>query len=146
MGFDSSTAMRNVLRAAKDEAHRHGHLVEPSHLVLAMVRSPDSGAYRLIQCAVSPPSIEVDLLRLVSTEAVQPDGVATTVPMSPTAKTAVEKSMSDVMDRDLRWNTSDLLLGILRDGQNETATLLQHNGVTLELVESLVAGSEDFFD
>jgi ATP-dependent Clp protease ATP-binding subunit ClpA len=146
MGFDSSTAMRQVLRLAQENARRHGHLVEPSHLVLAIVHTSDSGAHRLIQRAIPPDSIEADLLRLVSTEAVQPDGVPAKVPMSPTAKTAVENAISDVMDRDMRWNTSDLLLGILREGSSQTAKVLNDNGMTLELAESLLSNGVDYVD
>ncbi len=51
------------------------------------------------------------------------------------------------MGRDMQWSTIDLLLGILRDGSSQAARLLNDNGVTVGLTDSLLSeGLDDFCD
>lgn len=136
MGSPATPLLRNVLQAAQVDAFRRGQLVGIPHLILAIVRTADCDAYKLIDQVGSASDLQSELLSLVQREPVHPEALPKRVPFSPAAKSAIEKSIEDVMSRRTAWCTLDIVIGILRDGNNSTADLLERTGVTLELAES----------
>jgi ATP-dependent Clp protease ATP-binding subunit ClpA len=144
VGISSSPATQAIFASAKEEAIRRGQLIEPAHLMLAIIRFPDSGACKLLRCAVAPESLESELLRLVESAPPEPNGVPVKGALSRATKRAVEKSIPDAMRRG--WISIDILLGVMGEGSSPAAELLKNKGVALEQVEALVSGNEDFVD
>lgn len=136
MGFPTTPLLRNVLQSAQAEAFRRGQLVGLPHLILAIVRCPESDACKLIDQVTSANDLQSELLRLVEREPVHLEALPKRVPLSPVAKSAIEKSIADVMSRGTAWCTLDVVIGILRERNNSTADLLVRIGVTLQLAES----------
>ena len=134
---------------AQDEARRRNQFVEPSHLLLAILRSPNSGAYRLIQRRLrSTHDLATKVLALVHAAPVQGDLVPKKVPMSISAKAAIEQSVEAVTNRDWYWNSCDVLIGIVRDGASPAAEILNSVGVTKVLIDSEIQAYDlsYFFD
>ena len=100
MGFPTTPLMRQAMQAAQADAFRRGQLVAPSHLLLAIVQTPGCGAYRLIEQTVPVSRLQSELLILVQREPIHPEALPEKVPLSPLAKSAIEKSIADAQ---LTW-------------------------------------------
>ena len=135
--------------AAQNEARQRNQLVEPSHLLLAILRMPECGAYRLIKCSVdSTADLAARVFASVVASPVQRDMVPKRVPLSTHAKAAIEKSVESVMRPPRNWNSCDVLIGIVRDGASPAADILNTVGVTNECIDSEIdaRGLSHFFD
>jgi len=135
--------------AAHEEARRRNQLVEPSHLLLAILRTPECGAYRLIERSVeSTADLAAKLLASVVASPVQRDIAPNRVPLSTRAKAAIEKSVESVMRPPRHWNSCDVLIGIVRDGGSPAVDILNDVGLTNECIDSEVEakGLSYFFD
>ncbi len=147
MGHNSTPQTRAVIGAARNEASGRGQQLEPSHLLLAIIQTQDSGARQLIARFVPPESLESGVNSLISA-CPQSDTPAPPqkTPHSPASKRAIEHSISRVMHRDGRWRTSDILLGIVLDGQSNVAALLNSHGITAGAVEEHLASIDELAD
>ncbi len=137
------------MEAAQDEARRRNQLVEPSHLLLAILRTPDCGAYRLIERKVqSTNELAAKASTVAVTAPVLPEITAKRTPLSVRAKSAIEQSVEDVMSPPRHWNSCDVLIGIVRDGESPAAQMFATAGVTEDFIDSEIQanGLAYFFD
>lgn len=135
--------------AAQGEARRRNQLVEPSHLLLAILRAPDCGAYRLIERKVqSTDELAAKVLTAAVAAPVQREIAANKIPFSKRAKVAIDRSVKDVMSPPRHWNSCDVLIGIVRDGESPAAQILETAGVTENFIDSEIQanGLAYFFD
>ena len=131
------------------EARRRNQLVEPSHLLLAILRAPECGACRMIERRVeSTADLAARVLASVIASPVQRDIVPNRVPLSARAKAAIEKSVESVMSPPRCWNSCDVLVGIVRDGVSPAAEILNAVCVTNDYIDSEIEakGLSYFFD
>jgi ATP-dependent Clp protease ATP-binding subunit ClpA len=149
MGSPSTPQLQAIIDAAQDEARRRNQLVEPSHLLLAILHTPECGAYRMIERRVeSTTDLAARVLASVVASPVQRDIVPNRVLLSSRAKAAIEKSVEFVMRPPRRWNSCDVLIGIVRDGGSPAADILNAVGLTDEWIDSGIQaeGLSYFFD
>lgn len=150
MGSPSTSQLRAINEVAQNEARQRNQLVEPSHLLLAILRAPDCGAHRLIKPKVeSMAALAARALAAVDAAPVQRDVVPNRIPLSKTAKAAIERSAESVMSPPIReWNSCDVLLGIVRDGTSPAAEILTSVGITNEWIDCQIEskGLSYFFD
>jgi len=91
MGSPSTPQLRAIMEGAQDEARRQNQLVEPSHLLLAILRTPDCGAYRLIVRKVhSTDELAASVSTVAVAAPVQREIAAKRIPLSMRAKSAIE--------------------------------------------------------
>lgn len=123
---------RQAIQYAQEEAGRRGeNLVGTEHLLLGLIREPDTVAAQLLA------NLGVSLSRLqMEVERYQPRSSAPQgdyFQLTPTAKRAVDLAYDEARQlHDARIGTEHLLLGILREPEGRGSQILVREGVTLE--------------
>jgi ATP-dependent Clp protease ATP-binding subunit ClpC len=127
---------RLVLTRASEEAQRFGHnYIGTEHLLLGLTRQEDSVAGRVLAHL----GVEVDKLR-ASVEFIIGRGdrpVVGAIGLTPRAKKSIELAVDEARGLNHHYiGTEHLLLGIVREGENIAAGVLQSLGVGLDQVRS----------
>jgi len=140
---EGSRFVRWVLRSAEDEARRLNHPhVGPEHLLLGLVRDPAGTAAQVLQGL----GIDLDRLRGEIEHTIghgtQPREGA--IPLTPEARMVVDELAGDEARRSGRVpvRPEHVRLGILREGRNAAAPLLEGMGADLERVRREVTQME----
>ncbi len=123
-------AARRAIFYAQNEAQTDQvTLVTPEHLLIALLREPESRSYRIVaRCGADIPAIVV-ALRSPSVKTEEP---MTDMTLSIPAKKAIDFSYEEAREMDsVNIDSAHLLLGVLREGGSAAQTLQTH-GVTLD--------------
>ncbi len=124
--------MREVMRIAKSLASKYGHdYTGPEHYLLAMLEKGEGFAVRTLQnMGVDLKSLESEVRQMLKAghEVTPPQA-----PPNPEAKRILEECKQIAQELNHNWiGTEHLLLGILRDGDNLAARVLQRFDVDFE--------------
>lgn len=132
---------RRVVVQAQEEARLGGHNhIGTEHLLLALSRDRENLAARvLLRLGVSLDQVRTEALRQAAAGGATPNG---SLPFTPEAKTAIEKSLVEARALGHDYIGSEhLLLGVLAEGDGVGAqVLLQDMGVTIVAAREAVRG------
>ena len=135
--------VRIALSYSIEEAHRLGNVaIAPEHLLLGMLRKPDSRAMGYLSRLNANPSM---LRYIIESRIRQENAIPETqeIPLSGKAERILKMGLLEA--RGLKSNALDtehLLLAILRDKDNLAADVLGQEGIGFDSLMSLIKGKE----
>jgi hypothetical protein len=140
--FDKFTPRsRSALQSASDEARLlNAGFISTEHLLLGLLRDPDSVAARVLEnLNVAPSRLRSAIQTSIGSAAVREPP---THGLTPGAKRAIELGVDEARRTRCRYvGTEHLLLGLVREGQGIAATVLADlTGADLATVRRTVAG------
>ena len=130
-GFNFTDGVRKVLADAREEAFRLGHeYCAPEHMLLGMTLGKNDGSEIITRCGESTLALRDRIEAVIQ----RGKGTPTSdLPYTSRAKKSLEFAMTEARDLGASTVTSGmLLLGLLHEGKNIAAQLLDDSGVTLE--------------
>jgi ATP-dependent Clp protease ATP-binding subunit ClpC len=140
-GYSFTDRSRRALQLAADEAAAlHHDYISPEHILLALLRDPDSAAVAVLTAL----GCSIDGIRTTVHEIVKP-GTSTAPagvrPFTSRVKTALEFTMIAARDSgSTSVSTQHLLVGLLREEKGITAQVLVNAGVTVGAVTAALRG------
>ena len=133
IGYNFTGRVRKVLVSAGDHARRlHHPFIAPDHLLLAILDDRDGVSATVLQAL----QVDLDQLQKQVEGLLQPGSngaVGPDLPYTSRAKNVLENAMAEA--QAMRHNylaCEHLLLGLLKTGSSDAATVLAEHGVTLE--------------
>jgi hypothetical protein len=129
---------RRVLTLAQDEAQRFNHThIGTEHLLLALIRQPESATARvLVDLGLDLAKVRTAVGFIVGRGDRAAHGE---VGLTAGGKRAIELAIDEARLRDDRYiGTQHLLVGIVREGQDMGAGVLESMGVGLDQVRAAV--------
>lgn len=141
MGLAFTQQLLIVQQVANELAAQHQQMVGPPHMLAAILNAHESGGYRLLEQLTIIDQLDSEIQSLISRQPqVQypekyqypPKGK---LPLSRDAKEAMEAAHETVMQRDMRWDTVDIVTGIVRAANSDAAAILAEHGVDAKSLE-----------
>ena len=129
---------------ANEVAAQYENKVGPPHILAAILEAKESGGYRLLDqlTDVAQLKSEIELAISagpVSAAAEYKNPSKRKLPISQNTKDAMEAAYQTVMQRDGCWTTVDMVGGIVRAANTDSATLLADHGIDSEALEEHLA-------
>jgi ATP-dependent Clp protease ATP-binding subunit ClpC len=130
----TENARRAIFFARYEASHLGSGLIEPEHLLLALLRESTGLAYRLLRSsAAAAEGIRSDIEAHITP--VEKTSTSVDLPLSQTCKHVLALA-SEEAERltNEHIDSEHLLLGILREETSFAAGLLRERGITLDIV------------
>ena len=141
MGMTFTQQVLIVQQVANELAAQHRQMLGTPHMLAAILRAPESGGYRLLDQLTTVAQLDSEIQSLISRQPqVQypeeyqypPKGK---LPLTQHAKDAMEAAHKEVMQRDMRWDTVDIVTGIVRAANSDSAAILRELGLDAKSLE-----------
>jgi hypothetical protein len=132
---------RKTVVGAQDGARAAGnHVIEPEHLLLALLDDEDSMALRAIAAGGTSPGALREAVR--ATLPAARDGVPQHIPFTPRSKTLLNLTAREALRLGHTFiGTEHILLGLLSDEGSDAARILAAQGVAKRPIEEYVRGA-----
>ena len=136
-----SPKITELLNYGKQEAERlHSPLVEPEHLMLALLRETDCTATAILRNL----GVDFDLFKQQLELAVQKQSETHDPLLSTTSSRIVKLMLLEARTMQSEWaDTEHLLLAILRDKTLGVSVMLEESGVDYQLVKNTLTQKQD---
>ena len=141
MGMTFTEQLLIVQQVANELASQHQQMLGPPHMLAAILSAPESGGYRLLDQLTMVAQLDSEIQSLVRRQPqVQhpeeyqypPKGK---LPLTRHAKDAMEAAHKEVMQRDMRWDTVDIVAGIVCAANSDSAAILAEHGLDAKSLE-----------
>ena len=141
MGIAFTQQLLIVQHAANELAARHQQMIGPAHVLAAILSEHESGGYRLLDQLTRVAQLDSDIQSLISQqprvqyseEYQYPPKFK--LPLARDLKDAMEAAHEAVMQRDMCWDTVDIVTGIVRAANSDSAAVLAGHGLDAESLE-----------
>jgi ATP-dependent Clp protease ATP-binding subunit ClpA len=141
MGMAFTQQLLNVQQVANELAARHQQIIGPPHMLAAILSVRESGGYRLLDQLTRVAQLDSDIQSLIGQqlriqypkEYQYPPKFK--LPLTRHAKDAMEAANETVMQRDMRWTTIDIIAGIVRAANSDSAAILAEHGLDAQSLE-----------
>ena len=113
-------------------AKKHRQKIGPVHILAAILSLPESGGYRLLDELTSMPELNLDIQCLIDQQPQSEYRTEIKAPLTRKAKDAFEAASEIVMERDSKYHTVDVVIGIIQAANSETAAIIAKHGLNFD--------------
>jgi len=133
----TARARRAVVNAQQEARELNHNYIGTEHLLLGLMREPESVAARALQeLKISPDTVREQVIQIVGRGQQPPSGH---VPFTPRAKKVLELSLREALQLSHNYiGTEHILLGLIREGEGVAAQVLVKLGGNLAVVREKV--------
>ena len=146
MGIAFTEQVLYVQHATQKLAAQHQQMIGPPHMLAAILSMRESGGYRLLDGLTSVAQLDSKIQSLISQRPQVQYPKKHKAPLTRHAKDAMEAASETVMQRDMRWHTADIVIGIVRAANSESVAILAEHGLDAESIKQHLETSGPYLD